>query len=243
MCLKNDREGLVRKLSARFHLLRILSPFTVSTTSRTETLNSNSKKIKMNSFIPIPHPFPSLFFAFLCFLKATRWSDSPILNSCTFPMLLRSLFRNLSLFPSCYLYRSIPLLRPLVCSRSTLPIHLLRSISSVSDPLHFPLCLWIFFPIPLLLFLLFSYFPIPIFPKSIRSSLFSFIASSIRLLVFFIPFPLSPLGLSGTFCGRLVFLFFLMWCSGAPGYFPRSMARRRFLPSKKFSPFGGIRTH
>jgi hypothetical protein len=56
-------------------------------------------------------------------------------------MLLRSLFRNLSLFPSCYLYRSIPLLRPLVCSRSTLPIHLLRSISSVSDPLHFPLAL------------------------------------------------------------------------------------------------------
>jgi hypothetical protein len=82
-------------------------------------------------------------------------------------MLLRSLFRNLSLYPSCYLrvYRSIPLLRPLVCSRSTLPIHLLRSISSVSDPLHFPLCFWIFFPIPLLLFLLFSYFPIPIFPK------------------------------------------------------------------------------
>jgi hypothetical protein len=67
MCLKNDREGLVRKLSARFHLLRILSPFTVSTTSRTETLNSNSKKIKMNSFARIPHPFPSLFNTSSCF--------------------------------------------------------------------------------------------------------------------------------------------------------------------------------
>jgi hypothetical protein len=107
--------------------------------------------------------------------------------------------------------------------------------------------------------------------------------------------------------GRLVFLFFLMWCGGASGYFPRhprppslllspfsgrhntnttthnihgrpirpgirtlltsrwcrksvalpsttlpsapdrhthtSMARRRFLPSKKSSLFGGIRTH
>jgi hypothetical protein len=104
-------------------------------------------------------PFLLCSFPPLRFLKAiSRWSNStlsPILNSST--------FRNLSLFPPCYLYRSIPLLRPLVCSRSIPPIHFLRSIPSISSPLHFPPCLWIFFSHPLspllnflLLFLLFS---------------------------------------------------------------------------------------
>jgi hypothetical protein len=128
-------------------------------------------------------------------------------------------------------------------------------------------------------------------------------------IYFFIAFPLSPLGLLGTFCGRLVFLLspfvvrlgsgvlspathahplfsFLLffgrhntnttthnihgrpirpgirtlltarWCrksvalsvvetlpSAPVTHTHTSMARRRFLASKKSSPFGGIRTH
>jgi hypothetical protein len=61
-------------------------------------------------------------------------------------------------FPSTtYTYRSIPLLRPLVCFHSILPIHFLQSIPSTSS-----LCM------------------------SIDSSLFSFIVSSTPLLVVFI---------------------------------------------------------
>jgi hypothetical protein len=60
-------------------------------------------------------------------------------------MLLRSLFRNLSLFLLCYLYRSIPLLRPLVCSRSIPPINFLF-LSSFST-----LTLDFLSPFPLLL--------------------------------------------------------------------------------------------
>jgi hypothetical protein len=93
-------------------------------------------------------------------------------------MILRSLFRNLSLFPPCYLYRFIPLLRSLVCSHSILPIHFLQSIPSVSSLLHFPPCLWIFFHILPLLF--------PISCTSFSYSLYFFIASSTRLLVVFI---------------------------------------------------------
>jgi hypothetical protein len=82
-------------------------------------------------------------------------------------MLLRSLFcRKVSLFPPCYPYRSIPLLRPLVCSRSIPPIYFLRFIRSVSSPLHFPPCLWIFFSHPPLLFPVsfssFSYSPVEV---------------------------------------------------------------------------------
>jgi hypothetical protein len=47
-------------------------------------------------------------------------------------------------------------------------------------------------------------------------------------LFFFLPFPFHLTGLSGTFYGRLWFLFPL-WCGGAPGYFPR-------LPTPTLSP-------
>jgi hypothetical protein len=105
-------------------------------------------------------------------------------------MLLRSLFRNLSLFTPCCLYRSIPFLRPFVCSRSIPPIHFFRSILSVSSPLHFPPCLDFLFPSPLsssqFLAPLSAILPLKSPPKSIQSSLFSFIASSTRLLVILI---------------------------------------------------------
>jgi hypothetical protein len=109
-------------------------------------------------------------------------------------MILRSLFRNLSVFPPCYLYMSIPLLRPPVCSRSTPCIHFLRSIPSLSFPPHSPPCIWIFFshpPVPPLNFLflfapLSPILPLKSSPKSIQFSLFYFIAPSTRLLVVFI---------------------------------------------------------
>jgi hypothetical protein len=115
-------------------------------------------------FLLLPSSIPLLLFLFLLlhdsfplYLFLAR--DGPTL---LFLMLLRLLFRNLSLFLLCYPYRSIPLLRPLLCFHSIFPIHFLQSIPSVSSPLHFP-CLWIFFsrhPSPLLIFLiLFLLFP------------------------------------------------------------------------------------
>jgi hypothetical protein len=140
-----------------------------------------------------------------------------------------------------------------------------------------------------------------------RRQLYAFCLLFIAFFIFF--YSLSPLTTWSIryLCGRLFFLFFLMWCGGAPGYFPRpptptlsspfsffwttqheynntqhlweahpawdsnpadlavvseeyrtsfhhptvapdrdthtSMPRRRFLPSKTSSPFGGIRTH
>jgi hypothetical protein len=101
----------------------------------------------------------------LLFLKAiSGWSDSalsPILTSCT---LLRSLFRNLSLFPPLLPICTgpFPFFVPLFVPVQCLP-HFLRSVPSVSSPLHFLRCFWIFFSHPpsslpnfLLLFLLFS---------------------------------------------------------------------------------------
>jgi hypothetical protein len=137
-------------------------------------------QIKNNQFYSYPPPL-SFSVLSLLFASSKIFRDGPTL---LFPMLLRLLFRNLSLFPPCNPYRSSPLL-PIVCSRSITPIHFLRSIPSVPSPLHFPPCLWIFFshpPYPLSNFLLPLNFP----PKSIQSSLFSFIASSTRLLVIFI---------------------------------------------------------
>jgi hypothetical protein len=86
-------------------------------------------------------------------------------------------------FPPCYLYRSISLLRPLVCSRSIPPIYFLRSIHSVSSPLHFPSCLWGFFsnppsPLPNFLLLFLAYMNI-----SFHASFFF----SIFLSLFFNP--------------------------------------------------------
>jgi hypothetical protein len=127
--------------------------------------NSNSKKIKINSFVPIPPRFLLCYFSPLRFFKAiSRWSDSALS-----PILNFSLLSHVSSFtipPATYIFRSIPLLRPLVCSRSILPIHFLRSIPSVSSPLHFPPCLWIFFSHPTLLFPIscssFSYCPVEV---------------------------------------------------------------------------------
>jgi hypothetical protein len=52
--------------------------------------NRNSKKIKINSFIPIPHPFPSPFFpslslpqSYLEMVPGPTRTFSPVLNSST----------------------------------------------------------------------------------------------------------------------------------------------------------------
>jgi hypothetical protein len=78
-----------------------------------------------------------------------------LVSSCTLPLLI----------VHAYVVRmSIPLLHPLVCSRSALPIHFLQSTPSASSSLHFPPCLLFFFYHPpsllhnfLLLILLFSH--------------------------------------------------------------------------------------
>jgi hypothetical protein len=148
------------------------------------------QKIKINSFISIRHPFPSLLLpspsllqsyfemVWLCSLSLLFWI-----------LLFFLLFLNLSLFPpATYVH---PSSSSPVCSRSILPIHFLRSIPSVSSPLHFPSCLWIFFSHPPRFFPVscscFSYSPVEVPPrKSIRSSLFSFIVPSTPLLIVFI---------------------------------------------------------
>jgi hypothetical protein len=70
-------------------------------------------------------------------------------------------------------------------------MHVLQSIPSVSSPLHFPPCLWIFFShLPLLspqfLAPLSPILPLKSPPKILHSSLFSFIVSSTPLIVVFI---------------------------------------------------------
>jgi hypothetical protein len=58
------------------------------------------QKMKINSFIPIPYPYPSLFFP--CSSLPHSYFEMVRLCSLSlivFPMLLRSLFHNLSLFP------------------------------------------------------------------------------------------------------------------------------------------------
>jgi hypothetical protein len=104
-------------------------------------------------------------------------------------MLIRSLCRNLSLFLSCYLYSFISLLCPLVPCNISHPFPSIHSISL------FPFALSTL-SLDFLFSSLFSssQFLAPLSPilplksphKRIRSSLFSFIASSTRLLIVFI---------------------------------------------------------
>jgi hypothetical protein len=73
---------------------------------------------------------------------------------------------------------SIPLLRPPVCSRSPPSIYFLRSIPA-SSPLHSPPPNYLLLFVPLSPIL-----PLKSSPKSIQSSLFSFITSSCCLHLF-----------------------------------------------------------
>jgi hypothetical protein len=106
----------------------------------------------------------------------------------SFPCFFVQYFLIYHCFPHSYLYRSIPLLRPL-------PLFvLIQYHSSIScDPFLQSLPFYVFhlvfgfsFPIPSPFSPLSPILPLKSPPNSIRSSLFSFIASSTHLLVVFI---------------------------------------------------------
>jgi hypothetical protein len=156
----------------------------------TFSLNIKQQFQKNKQFYSYP---PPLCFSVLSLLFASSQSfrhRSTLLSLqfsilLLFPMLLRSLFRNLSLFPPL-----LPFFVPLF-----FPVKYLPSI--FFDPFHQSLLLCIFhlafgfsFPIPPPLFPIscstFSYAPVEVPSQEYQSSLFSFIASSTRLLILFI---------------------------------------------------------
>jgi hypothetical protein len=154
--------------------------------------------LQLSSVSPLLFLFPFLHCSFLRYLFLAENGPTLLfllfLILLLFPMYLRLLFPNLSLFFLCYLSRSIPLVRPLVCFHSILPIHFLQFILSVSSPLHFPSCLWIFFSHPPLNCLI---FPLP---------------RAYILLCFLLLYLLHFLLLSSSLCYILLSLFSTICC-------------------------------
>jgi hypothetical protein len=129
--------------------------------------NRNSKKIKINSFIPIPHPFPSLFFPFLSlpqsyFEMVRLYSLFYFEFFYSFPCF----FLIYHCFPPATYIGPFPFFIPLFVPVKHFP-------SIFFDPFHqsLPLCIFqlafgLFFPIPPLLFAIFcsffSYSPVEV---------------------------------------------------------------------------------